>query len=72
MTPGLGKDSVSFGVIFDHTFLNLEIIRSEIRPHLNWTVSLVIAYGNLIFLMGSCGYVWVNILTLSPSRGHHD
>ena len=30
--------------------------------------SLMIANGHLIFLMDLCGYVWVNILTLSPSR----
>ena len=27
-------------------FLNLQIIRSDIRPHIKWGVSLVIAYGH--------------------------
>ena len=27
-------------------FLNLQIIRSDIRPHIKWAVSLVIAYGH--------------------------
>ena len=55
--------------MYDHTFLSLQITRSDVRPHIKWAVSLVIADDHLIFLMGLCGYVWVNILTLSPSRG---
>ena len=51
-------------------FLNLKIIRPDIRPHIKWAVSLVIAYVpvTLILPRDLRGYVWVNILTLS-SRG---
>ena len=59
MTPGLSKD---IGVMYDHTFLNLQITRSGIRPNIKWVVSLVITYGH--FSLGLCGCVWVNILTL--------
>ena len=47
-------------------FLNLQITRSDIRPHIKWGVNLVIAYGQFNRL---CAYVWVNILTLSPPWG---
>ena len=50
-------------------FLNLQITRYDIRPHIKWAVSLVIAYGYLICLGGLCGYVWVDMLTLSLPRG---
>ena len=33
-----------FGVMYGHTFLNLQVTRSDIRPHIKWVVSLVIAY----------------------------
>ena len=33
-----------------------------------WVVRLMIADGHLIFPRGLCGYVWVNILILSPLR----
>ena len=35
----------TFGVIYRHTFFNLQITRSDIR-HIKWAVSLVIAYGH--------------------------
>ena len=54
--------------MYDHTFLNLQINRSDIRPHIKWAVSLVIAYATLMFLRGLYGYVRVNILTLSLMR----
>ena len=44
---------------------HLPITRSDIRPHIKWAVSLVIAYGHFNL---SPGFVWVNILTLSPLR----
>ena len=47
-------------------FLNLQITKSDIRSHIKWTVSLVIAYCH--FNLPPV-FVWVNILTLSPSRG---
>ena len=36
----------TFGVMYDHTYLNLQITRSDIRLHIKWAVSLVIAYGH--------------------------
>ena len=32
----------TLGVMYDHTFLNLYIVRSDIRPHIKQAVSLVI------------------------------
>ena len=37
-------------------FLNLQIVRSDIRPHIKWAVSLVIAYGHFNLPRG---IVWV-------------
>ena len=55
--------------MYDHTFLNLQITTSDVRPHIKWAVRLVILHMvTLVFLGGLCGYVWVNILTLSPHR----
>ena len=65
MTPGLNTDFQCHMTIL---CLNLQITRSDIRPHTKWAVSLVIAYGHFIFLGGLCGYVWVTVLTLSPQR----
>ena len=56
----------TFGVMYHHTFLNLQVTRSDIRPHIKWAVSLHMV--TLIFLGGMCGYLWVNILTLSPPK----
>ena len=52
----------------NHTFLNLQI-PDQRSGHTEsglsaWWLYMV----TLIFLMGLCGYVWVNILTLSPLR----
>ena len=67
MTPGLR----TFSVMYDHTFYKqVQISRSDIRPHTKWAVSLVILHMvTSIFLRGLCGYIWVNIFTLSPQRG---
>ena len=48
--------------------LCLQIIRSDLRSHIKWDISLVIVNGHLIFLRGLCGYVLVHILTLSPQQ----
>ena len=49
----------TFGVMYDHTFLNLQITRSGNRLHIKWVVSLVIAYGHFNlpegFLWGCMG-----------------
>ena len=50
--------------MYDHTFS--KPANHQIRPHIKWAVSLVIAYGHFTIPQGLCGYVWVNILTLSP------
>ena len=42
--------------MFDHTFPKLQITRSDIRPHIKWTVCLVIAYGHLNLPQG---FVWI-------------
>ena len=53
MTPGLSKGhSVSCMTVL---FLNLHIIRSDIRPHIRSVVSLVIAYGHFNLPQG---FVW--------------
>ena len=54
--------------MYDHTFYKqVQISRSDIRPHIKWAVSLVILHMvTSIFLRALCGYIWVNILTLSP------
>ena len=61
----------TFGVMYDHTFYKqVHISRSHIRPHIKWAVSLVILHMvTSIFLQALCGYIWVNILTLSPRGG---
>ena len=35
----------AFSVTYDHTFSKLAITRSDVRPHIQWAVSLVILYG---------------------------
>ena len=50
-------------------YKQVQISRSDIRPHIKWAVSLVILHMvTSISLQGLCGYIWVNILTLSPQR----
>ena len=60
--------------MYDHTFYKqVQIRRSDTRPHIKWDVSLVILHMiTSIFLRALCGYIWVNILTLSPrgDRSH--
>ena len=52
--------------MYDHTFYKqVQISRSDTRPHITWAVSLVILHMiTSIFLRALCGYIWVNILTL--------
>ena len=49
-------------------FFHLQITKSDIRPHEKWAVSQVIADGHFNLLRGLCGYVWVNIITISPVK----
>ena len=61
----------TFCVMYDHIFFykQVQISRSDIRPHIKWAVSLVILHMvTSMSLQGLCGYIWVNILTLSPQR----
>ena len=44
--------------MYDHTFLKLLITRSDIRPHIKWAVSLVIAYGQFNFPQG---FMWIDL-----------
>ena len=54
----------------DIFYKQVQISRSDIRPHIKWAASLVILHMvTSIFLQGLCGYIWVNILTLPPRRG---
>ena len=46
-------------------FQNLQITRSNIRPHIKLAVSLVMV---TLIILRLCGYVWVNIFTLSPQE----
>ena len=61
MICGLSKDIRSSMTIL---FSLLEITGAKIRPQVKWAVNLQMATS--IFLWGLCGYVWVNIHTLSP------
>ena len=61
MTPGLSKD-IRCHVRMTILFLNLQITRSDIRPHIKWAVSLMIAYGHFNLPQG---FVWVCGLTCS-------
>ena len=62
MTPGLSKDILCHvRYMCDYTFLNMQIIRSDIRPHIKWAVSLVIAYGHFNFPQG----LWVHMYGLT-------
>ena len=54
--------------MYDHTFLNLQITSTDIKPHIKWVVSLVIAYGHFNLPQGFVWVLWVNTLTLSPQR----
>ena len=58
--------------MYDHIFYTqVQISRSDIRPHIKWAVSLVILHMvTSIFLQGLCEYIWVNILTLLPQRAY--
>ena len=48
-------------------YKQVQISKSDIRPHIKWAVSLVTLHMVAsIFFQGLCGYTWVNILTLSP------
>ena len=53
MTPGLSED---IRVMYGHTFLNLQITRSDIRLDIKWAVSLVFTYGHFNI---SQEFVWV-------------
>ena len=49
-------------------FQNLQITRSDIRSHTKWLSAWWLHMVTSVFLRGLCGYIWVNILTVSPLR----
>ena len=52
--------------MYDRTlFLSLQITKADIRPQVKWAVNLAIADSHFNLPQG---FVWVNILTLSPHR----
>ena len=65
MTPG--EEMVSCITIF---LPCLQITRSDIRPQVNGQSTWWLQMATLIFLMGMCGYGWVNTLALSPLLGN--
>ena len=69
MTPGVSVRI--FGVTYDHTFLNLQIIIIHHATRKVGGQTWWLHMTTLIFLRDLCGYVWVNILSLSPSRVEH-
>ena len=68
VTPGLSKGILCH--VWPYFFYKqVQISRSDVRPHIKWAVSLVILHMvTSMSLQGLCGYIWVNILTLSPQR----
>ena len=51
-------------------YKQVQISRSDMRPHIKWAVSLMILHMiTSILLRALCGYIWVNILILSPRGG---
>ena len=65
MTPGLSKDIPIRCYVWPYFS---KLANHQIRHRATHKVSLVIAYGHFNLPQGLCGYVWVNILTLSPPR----
>ena len=60
----------TFGVMYDHTFS--ELATHRIRHQATHNVGCQPGHlhmATLVFLRGLCGYVWDNILTLSPLEG---
>ena len=47
-------------------FLNLQITRSDVRPHIKWAVSLVIAYGHFNLHQGFVGRYGLTYLLYRP------
>ena len=60
----------TFSVMYDHTFPNLQITRSDIMPCLKWAVSLVIAYGHLKSSSEVCACIYLLTYLLYHSRGY--
>ena len=54
---------MTFGVKYDLTLFYACKSTAQI-----WAVNMMIAEGWLIFLMGLCSDVWINILTLLPAN----
>ena len=54
--------------INDVCIVSVRQVRSCIRPHVKFSVSMVIVYGPINLPLGLCGYVLLHVLILSPSR----
>ena len=64
MIPGLSKDIRCH--VWPYFFINLQIARSDIRPHIKWLSVWCLHMVTSIFLWGVSGYIWINILTYDP------
>ena len=65
MTPGLSKD---IRYVYNHSAITCKSA-DQTSGYTNWAVGLVILHMvTSIFLRRLCGYIWVNIITLSPQR----
>ena len=62
--PGLSKDIQCHVRLC--SLLHLQIIRSDIRPHMKWAVSLVIADGDLISLRFFFVCIYMSKLIIIP------
>ena len=65
--PSMSSAVRTFGVMYDHTFSKLGNHQTSHQDR--HKVGCQPGDVTSIFLTGLCGYVWVNILTLSPLRG---
>ena len=66
MTPGLSKDIQCH--VWPHFFWNCKSPDQTLGHTWNWVSAWWLRMVSSIFLRGLCGYIWDNILTLSPLR----
>ena len=67
MTPGLSKDIQC--PVWPHFFQTCKLPGQTAGPTLSGPSAWWLHIVTFIFLRGLCGYVWVNILTVSPTKG---
>ena len=56
MTSGFRKDIRCH--VWPYFFLNLQTTRLDMRPHIKWAVSLMIAFGHFIYIHIRVGNIW--------------